>query len=78
MSISYNLFMNWQTNLKTVSNISINLYYQSLSITNIEIHNKELMVRLFYELIKLKSEHYLGKFVEIFKYKLEDVFVVLK
>lgn len=44
----------------------------------LEIHNKELMVRLFYELVKLKSEHYDGKFVEIFVQKLEDVFGLLK
>ena len=36
------------------------------------------MIRLFYELIKLKSEHYSGKYSEIFNSKLENVFDLLK
>ena len=36
------------------------------------------MIRLFYELIKIKSDHYSGKYREIFDSKLEEVFNLLK
>jgi len=44
----------------------------------IEIHNKELMIRLFYEFIKIKSEYYDGEFSKVFDSKLEDVFVLIR